>query len=76
MMSENNIRVWSNDSFLSRSDFKAESNSAAFEDSHSIIKYRHTWTVNSDKIGNQILFFIENIILGMNVCSDCIYNLL
>ncbi len=60
-MSENNIRVWSNDTILSWSDFKAESNSAAFEDSHSVIKYRYTWTVNSDKMENQILFFIENI---------------
>ncbi len=65
MMSENNLLVWSNDSFLRWSDFKAESNSAAFEDSHSIIKYRYTWTVNSDKLENQILFFIENIQLSV-----------
>ncbi len=64
-MSENDILVWSNDSFLKWSDFKAESNSAAFEDSHSIIKYRHTWTVNSDKIENQVLFFIENLQLSV-----------
>jgi len=64
-MSENDILVWSNESFLKWSDFKAESNSAAFEDSHSIIKYRQTWTVNSDKIGNQILFFIENLQLSV-----------
>jgi len=64
-MSENDILVWSNDSFLKWSDFKAESNSAAFEDSHSIIKYRQTWTVNSDEIGNQILFFIENLQLSV-----------
>jgi len=64
-MSENDILVWSNDSFLRWSDFNAESNPAAFEDSHSIIKYRHTWTVNSDKIGSQILFFIENIQLSV-----------
>ena len=68
-MSENDIRVWSNDSFLSWSDFKAESNSAAFEDSHSVIKYRYTWTVNSDNIGNQILFFIENIQLSVDFHS-------
>jgi len=60
-MSENNALVWSKDSFLTWSDFKAESNPAVFEDSYSFIKYRYTWTVNSDKIGNQILFFIENI---------------
>jgi len=64
-MSENDILVWSNDSFLKWSDFKAESNFAAFEDSHSIIKYRQMWTVNSDKIGNQIVFFIENLQLSV-----------
>ncbi len=41
-MSENNVVVWSNDSFLSWSDFEAESNPAVFEDSHSAIKYRYT----------------------------------
>ena len=60
-MSENDIVVWSKDSFLTWSDFKAESNPAAFEDSHSVIKYRYTWTVNSDEIKDQILFSIENI---------------
>jgi hypothetical protein len=65
MMSENNILVWSNDTFLRWSDFEAESISAAFEDSHSFIKYRYTWTVNSDEIENQIIFFIENIQLSV-----------
>ncbi|MFQ5781552.1 MAG: hypothetical protein ACE5GR_00685 [Nitrosopumilus sp.] len=60
-MNESDVLVWSKNSFLSWSDFKAESNPAVFEDSHSVIKYRYTWTVNSEKIGNQILFFIENI---------------
>ncbi len=69
-MSENDILVWSNDSFLRWSDFNAESNPAAFEDSHSIIKYRHTWTVNSDKIGSQVLFFIENIQLSVEFYPD------
>ncbi len=64
-MSENNILVWSNDSFLRWPDFNAESNSAAFEDSHSIIKYGYTWTVNSEKIESQIRFFIENIQLSV-----------
>ncbi len=50
MMSENKILFWTNDSFLRWSDFEAESNSAAFEDSHSVIKYRYTWTVNSDEM--------------------------
>ncbi len=60
-MDENPTRVWSNDSFLRWSDFIAESNPAAFEDSHSVIKYRYTWTINSDEKESQIIFFIENI---------------
>jgi len=64
-MSEINVIVWSKDSFLTLSDFQAESNPATFEDSHSVIKYRYTWTVNSDKMGSQILFFIENIQLSV-----------
>ena len=64
-MSEINVIIWSKDSFLTLSDFQAESNPATFEDSHSVVKYRYTWTVNSDKMGNQILFFIENIQLAV-----------
>ncbi len=64
-MSENEVIVWTKDIFLKRSDFKAESNPAAFEDSHSVIKYRFTWTINSEKIGNDILFIIENIHLSV-----------
>ena len=60
-MSQNNAIPWSKDYFLNWLDFQAESNSAVFEDVHSTIKYRYTWTVNSDSIGNQIRFFIENI---------------
>jgi len=65
-MSENDVVVWSKDSFLTWSDFKAESNPATFEDSHSVIKYRYTWTVNSDQINDQIIFFIENIQLSVD----------
>ncbi len=68
-MSENDVLVWSNDSFLRWSDFNAESNPAVFEDSHSVIKYGYTWTINSDKIGSQILFFIENIQLSVEFQS-------
>lgn len=68
-MSENNVVVWSKDSFLAWSDFKAESNPAIFEDSHSVIKYQFTWTVNSDKVENNILFFIENIQLSVDFHS-------
>jgi len=65
IMSVKNVLVWLNDSFLRWSDFNAESNPAVFEDSHSVIKYQYTWTVNSDKIGSEILFFIENIQLSV-----------
>lgn len=64
-MSENNTLVWTDDTFLRWSDFNAESNPAAFEDSHSVIKYRYTWTVNSDEMEHQIIFFIENIQLSV-----------
>lgn len=64
-MSENYVVVWSKDSFLKWTDFEAESNPAVFEDSHSVIKYRYEWTVNSDEMENQILFFIENIQLSV-----------
>ena len=60
-MSQNNTISWSKDYFLDWLDFQAESNPAVFEDAHSTIKYRYTWTVNSDSVGNQIRFFIENI---------------
>ncbi|MCV0409857.1 hypothetical protein [Nitrosopumilus sp.] len=60
-MNENDVVVWSKETFLKWSDFQAESNPATFEDSHSVIKYRFTWTINSEKIDEQILFLIENI---------------
>lgn len=64
-MSENEVIVWTKQTFLKWSDFKAESNPATFEDSHSVIKYRFTWTVNSEKIDNDIFFIIENILLSV-----------
>ena len=64
-MSETNTLVWSHDSFLRWSDFNAEPNTAAFEDSHSVTKYRYTWTVNSDEMERNIIFFIENIQLSV-----------
>lgn len=60
-MSQNNTISWSKDYFLSWLDFQAESNPSVFEDVHSTIKYRYTWTVNSDSVDNQLRFFIENI---------------
>jgi hypothetical protein len=60
-MGENTALEWTPDFNLKWSDFQAESNPAIFEDSHSVIKYRFTWTVNSDKINGEIVFLIENI---------------
>ena len=60
-MSDIDTLEWSSDYSLTWSDFKAEYNPAIYEDSHSVIKYRFTWTVNSDAIDDDILFFIENI---------------
>ena len=60
-MSEKDLVVWSKDRLLSWSDFKAESNPAAYENSHSYIKYHYTWTVNSEKTGRDILFYIEHL---------------
>ncbi len=63
LMSQNNTIAWSKDYFLKSSDFKADSNPATFEDSHSTIKYSYIWIVNSEGFGNEIKFFIENIVL-------------
>ena len=60
-MSEQNILYWSPDYFLNVNDFQAESNPAAFEDAHSVVKYRYTWTLKSEQFGKDILFLIENI---------------
>ena len=60
-MSEKNVIIWSAHQFLMWSDFKADSNPAVFEDSHSFLKYHYTWKVNSDKIENNILFFVEDL---------------
>ena len=60
-MSESDIVEWSAQKFLSWSDFRAEANLGAYEDSHSSIKYHYTWTVTSDNVGPEIVFFIENI---------------
>ena len=54
---------WSGDLALSWSDFKAESNPAVFEDSHSVIKFRFTWVVDSDKVDGKIIFLIRDISL-------------
>jgi len=68
-MSENNVVEWSQNNLLKWSDFKAESNPAVFEDSHSTIKYAFTWTVNSDKLNDDVVFLIENIQLTVEFHS-------
>ena len=60
-MGEKNVINWSENNFLTWSDFKAESNPAVFEDSHSVIKYHCTWIVDSEKLGRDIVFLIDNI---------------
>jgi hypothetical protein len=62
-MNETEPIVWSNNIFLKWSNFKAEHNPSIFEDSHSEIKLRFTWIVNSDTENNEIVFLIENISL-------------
>ena len=64
-MSESDIVEWSKESLLKGTDFRAESNPAAFEDSHSVVKYRFTWTVNSDKLDDMVIFLIDNIQLSV-----------
>lgn len=64
-MSESDVIVWTKETFIKWSDFKAESNPAVFEDSHSVIKYGFTWTINSEIIDDQILFLIEDIHLSV-----------
>ena len=60
-MGENVVLNWNSSVYLKWSDFKAESNPAIFEDSHSVIKYQFTWILNSDVINDQIVFLIEDV---------------
>jgi len=60
-MSENDVITWSQNYCLKWSNFKAESNPAIYEDSHSFIKYGFTWVVNSDKLNENIVFLIDQI---------------
>ncbi len=62
-MGEKTTLEWRPDFALSWSDFQAESNPAVFEDSHSVIKYRFSWMVDSDKVNNEIVFMIDDISL-------------
>ncbi|MBS1268669.1 MAG: hypothetical protein MAG458_01401 [Nitrosopumilus sp.] len=60
-MNENNPIGWSKDFFLDWNNFKADHNPTIFEDAHSEIKFRFTWTVTSDTLDNKIIFSIQNI---------------
>jgi len=60
-MGESTTLEWTPDFSLKWSDFQAESNPAVFEDSQSVVKYRFTWIVNSDKVDDKIVFIIEDI---------------
>ena len=63
-MENNNVIAWSKDYFLNWSDFKAESNSSAFEDSSSYIKYHQTWTLSSEISEGETYFQIKDIQLS------------
>jgi len=62
-MGEKTTLEWTPDFILSWSAFQAESNPAIFEDSHSVIKYRFTWVVDSEKVDENIVFLINDITL-------------
>ena len=67
-MGENEILSWTKNYSLQWSDFKAEHNPASYEDSHSVIRYGFTWTVDSEKMGSDILFLIKNIQISVEFC--------
>ncbi|WP_185736625.1 hypothetical protein [Candidatus Nitrosopumilus sp. SW] len=67
-MAETEILSWTKNYSLKWSDFQAEHNPASYEDSHSVIKYGFTWTVDSEKIGSDILFLIKNIQISVEFC--------
>ena len=60
-MAQDNTITWTQDTRLTWSDFKAEANPSVFEDAHTVIRYRFTWTVDSESIDNRIMFLIEDI---------------
>ena len=62
-MGEKTTLEWTSNFILSWSDFQAESNPAVFEDSRSVIKYRFTWVVDSEKVDENIVFLINDITL-------------
>jgi len=64
-MIEHEVIYWSDETLLNVSNFTAEPNPGIYEDSHSVIKYGFTWTVNSEQLGEKVVFSIENIQLSV-----------
>lgn len=60
-MENNDILSWSKEKFLQWSDFQADFNPSAFEDSFSQIRYHHTWILDSEMHNGNIYFLISNI---------------
>ncbi len=56
-MAETDVIIWSQSRLLAWSDFKADPNPAVFEDAHSAIRYRPTWTINSGQDEDGRAFF-------------------
>ena len=63
-MEDSDVITWSKNYFLKWSDFLADPNHSAFEDSSSNIKYHHTWTVQSEMIDGKIFYLIDKIQLS------------
>lgn len=63
-MEDNDVIEWSKNYFLKWSDFTADPNHSAFEDSSSNIKYHHTWTVRSEMKDGKIFYLIDRINLS------------
>ncbi len=63
-MEDNDIITWSENYFLKWSDFTADPNHSAYEDSSSSIKYHHTWKVQSEMIDGKIFYLIDKIHLS------------
>jgi len=61
MVENNNIISWSKDYFLHWSDFQADVNLSAYEDSFSKITYHHTWVISSEMVNGDIFFLISEV---------------
>ena len=63
-MEKDDALLWSRNYFLNWSDFQADSNPSAFEDSSSEIKFHYTWTVDSEMENGKVYYEIKNIHLS------------